>query len=147
MKYTIVGIVLVLLDRITKVLAVKTPFSSLMVNENLAFSLPLSTKLLTTGTIVLSIIIVLFCIWLIYTHKNTYTVGKITSLGLIIIGATSNIYDRIAYGGVIDFINIGLYFVFNVADVYIVIGVILALLSFKMSEPEIRNSKSDFELQ
>ncbi|NPV59012.1 MAG: signal peptidase II [Actinobacteria bacterium] len=46
-----------------------------------------------------------------------------TGLGLIIGGAIGNIIDRIALGAVVDFIDVGFWPVFNLADTAIVIGV------------------------
>lgn len=54
-----------------------------------------------------------------------------TGVAFIIGGALGNLYDRIAYGYVVDFLDFsGLYFpwVFNVADTAINIGVALLLL-------------------
>ena len=48
-------------------------------------------------------------------------------LGSAIGGATSNLYDRIRRGAIIDFIDVGWWPVFNLADVAITLGVIMAL--------------------
>jgi signal peptidase II len=45
-------------------------------------------------------------------------------LALVVGGAAGNILDRILYGGVIDFINVGFWPVFNIADAAITLGVI-----------------------
>ena len=54
------------------------------------------------------------------------------SLMIILGGAIGNVYDRIFYGAVPDFIDfhIGNYhwFIFNVADIFISIGVILMII-------------------
>lgn len=54
------------------------------------------------------------------------------ALGLIIGGALGNVYDRLAYGAVADFFSFhafGFYwYIFNIADVWIVLGVALILL-------------------
>ena len=49
------------------------------------------------------------------------------ALGCALGGATSNLGDRLWRGGVIDFIDVGFWPVFNVADSAIVAGVVLAL--------------------
>ena len=59
--------------------------------------------------------------------------------GLIIIGAVSNLLDRILYQGVVDFINIEWFTVFNIADIYISLGVIWILIF----ELFIRNKKRE----
>jgi len=40
-----------------------------------------------------------------------------------LIGAISNLLDRLSYGGVVDFISIPFFTVFNFSDIYIFIGV------------------------
>jgi len=49
-------------------------------------------------------------------------------IALIIGGAVGNLIDRIAYGNVIDFIDLGFWPVFNIADSSITIGSILLVL-------------------
>ncbi|MFP4164791.1 MAG: signal peptidase II [Chitinispirillaceae bacterium] len=58
-------------------------------------------------------------------------------LALVLPGAFGNMYDRIFYAdkGVVDFIRIGIppdtyWFIFNVADVFVTVGVILMLIHF-----------------
>ncbi|WP_026381335.1 signal peptidase II [Afifella pfennigii] len=62
------------------------------------------------------------------------------SLGLIIGGALGNVIDRIAYGAVADFflIHIGAFewYVFNLADVWIVAGVIGMILAWLTERPQ-----------
>lgn len=84
---------------------------------------------------VLGLLITLFL--LVQMARST---GKWERLGycLIIGGAIGNIIDRIIYGGVIDFISFHYenyyWYVFNLADVWISLGVITILLdSFFLS--------------
>ncbi len=51
------------------------------------------------------------------------------SLGLQLGGAIGNLLDRIRYGHVVDFVDIGFWPIFNVADVSIVTGVIVLAYS------------------
>ena len=84
--------------------------------------------------IVISLLAVLYIPWLINQYKKNILI--VIGLLLILGGAIGNLYDRISYGYVIDFI----YFhfaefywpAFNVADSAISIGVLLFLYgSFK----------------
>ena len=50
------------------------------------------------------------------------------AMGLLIGGAIGNIIDRLSHGHVTDFIDVGAWPIFNVADCAIVIGVILIAL-------------------
>jgi signal peptidase II len=52
-------------------------------------------------------------------------------LGVALGGATSNLLDRLRRGAVIDFIDLRLWPVFNLADVAIVCGVVIAVLSVR----------------
>lgn len=50
--------------------------------------------------------------------------------GLIMAGAVGNVYDRLVKGYVVDFINVSFLkkIIFNLADVYIVVGALFALV-------------------
>ena len=78
-------------------------------------------------------VIVLICI-MIYVYRDKQ-IGKISLIGfcLIIGGGIANIYDRILYGSVTDFlfIDLGGIFktgIFNIADLSVTTGMILILL-------------------
>jgi len=53
---------------------------------------------------------------------------KIFPLILILSGGISNLFDRLYFGCVIDFINLKFWPVFNLADIYITIGSIIIML-------------------
>ena len=79
--------------------------------------------------VVISLLAVIYIPWLI----NQYKKNMLTVIGLLLIlgGAIGNLYDRISYGYVIDFIyfHIAEFYwpAFNVADSAISIGVLLFL--------------------
>ena len=50
---------------------------------------------------------------------------------LIFSGALSNLFDRLIYGCVIDFIDLGFWPVFNLADVLICLGVFFLIIKLK----------------
>jgi len=52
------------------------------------------------------------------------------ALGLLLGGAVGNLIDRIRLGEVVDFIDVGAWPVFNLADSAVVIGVILIIYYF-----------------
>jgi signal peptidase II len=60
------------------------------------------------------------------------------ALALILGGALGNIYDRVVYGSVIDFIDIGVgsyrWPIFNVADIAVTVGAILLGLAYLRRE-------------
>lgn len=84
------------------------------------------------GQIILSIItllIVLYIIYLIYKSNNNY---DIYVYSLIVAGGFGNLYDRITYGGVFDFLDFHFnqyhWPAFNLADSLICIGIGLIIL-------------------
>lgn len=52
------------------------------------------------------------------------------ALGLLLGGAVGNLIDRIRFGEVVDFIDVGAWPVFNLADSAVVVGVILIIYYF-----------------
>jgi signal peptidase II len=87
--------------------------------------------------LVLSILISLGAIYVYIVYLPNLQFGVQLSMGLIIGGALGNVFDRIRLGYVVDFIQIGWWPVFNVADSAITVGaIILALyLLFTTEEP------------
>lgn len=78
--------------------------------------------------IIVSLIIISFIIYYIYKNKPK---NKLENIGysLVLGGAIGNFIDRIVYGYVIDFLDFNIfgydYPIFNIADSFIVIGVII----------------------
>lgn len=70
---------------------------------------------------------VLFAAWLARTRSRR----EALALGLLIGGALGNAVDRLVYGAVFDFISLHVgdyrWYVFNIADVAVVVGVALLL--------------------
>ena len=84
--------------------------------------------------IAISLLAVLYIPWLINQYKKNILI--VIGLLLILGGAIGNLYDRISYGYVIDFIYLHIaefyWPAFNVADSAISLGVLLFLYgSFK----------------
>ena len=73
------------------------------------------------------IAVTIFVVWLSLKSKG---LEKISFL-MIIGGALGNIFDRVYYSSVIDFIDVNYknfhWFIFNVADIFITIGVIMLI--------------------
>jgi len=74
-------------------------------------------------TIVSVVFILLFFVYDIFCHNNS--AWYLCGMSLVVAGAIGNLVDRIAFGYVRDFISIHLFsFVFNLADLFITLGVI-----------------------
>ena len=89
---------------------------------------------LLTGLIIMIISIVF---WMIIKTKGLEKYGFVMILG----GALGNIFDRLYYSAVPDFIDIYYknfhWFVFNVADIFITVGVLMLIIN----EITIKNHK------
>ena len=132
-----------IIDRITKIYVVSVNgknsyeelYSSkflninLIWNEGIAFG-PLSfdqNNLYNLLTLIISIIVIVILKMII----NSYGIKRY-GLMMIFGGALGNLFDRIFYKAVPDFIDFHIgefhWFVFNVADIFITIGVIIMIL-------------------
>ncbi len=124
------------LDRFLKILAISNLYSVDLVgdffrfnfvsNYNIAFSLPLGGQLLIW--FILFVIIGLLYNF-IYLYKRRELLLSSFVL-MIILGAISNVLDRIKYGFVIDYLDLKYFTVFNIADCLIVVGVILLIFFY-----------------
>jgi signal peptidase II len=97
---------------------------------------------------ILLLIISVFVLFLINKTMNKETLNKLEcfSYGMIIGGIIGNIFDRVFYSFVIDFIDFRLfgynYPVFNLADTFIVIGIIImAIITIRKEYHERSNSR------
>jgi signal peptidase II len=80
---------------------------------------------------ILTFIIILITIIILWYSQKTKGLEKISYL-IIVGGSSGNIFDRIYYSSVADFIDISInnfhWFIFNVADIFISIGVITLIM-------------------
>lgn len=93
-------------------------------NYYIAFSLPLAGWPLLV--LLILIIVSLIFLGLFYWFKHKF--DQLIFLLLIIFGASSNLFDRLKYGFVIDYLDLKYFTVFNLADAMIVAGVIWLLI-------------------
>ena len=103
---------------------------SLIWNEGIAFGLfSFDQKFYYNLLIFLIILITLIIFWMILKSE------KLERLAFMIIfgGSLGNIFDRLFYSAVPDFIDFHIknfhWFIFNVADIFITIGVIILIYS------------------
>jgi len=132
-----------ILDRLSKIIIIKLsePLGELNIsvtsfinfnliwNEGIAFGLlSFDDKFYYNLITLLIVLITLIIIWLINKAKG---IEKLSFL-MIVGGSLGNIFDRIYYSSVPDFIDISVnnfhWFIFNVADIFISIGVILLII-------------------
>ena len=90
-------------------------------NSGTAFGLfPDQTLLLTIA----SVIAIGFIIYFHRAHGGRDWISKLT-IGLLLGGAFGNLIDRVVAGEVTDFIDVGPWPIFNLADSSIVVGIVL----------------------
>ncbi len=141
--YFILVILIFGLDRLTKIFIIKyseplgelnIPVTSFMNfnliwNEGIAFGLlSFEDKFFYNIISIIIAFITLIIIWLAYKSQG---IEKISFL-MIVGGSFGNLFDRIYYSSVPDFIDINInnfhWFIFNVADIFITIGVFLLII-------------------
>ena len=140
---SIILITIFFVDRISKFYILKlaevqnsvdiyvTPYLNLFLiwNKGVAFGLLSIDESLIYNTITVIIgFIIIFILYVILKNNNIQRLFLISIVG----GALGNFYDRIVYNAVPDFIDFHLEelhgFVFNVADIFITVGVFCLIL-------------------
>ena len=137
----IIVIIIFILDRISKISIIKKQLdnkTSFFVNDYLNLDLVWNTGigfgLLSQNANIyyhlISLLIFFVIIFLIYLACKAFFVEKIL-FSLILGGAIGNFYDRIIYFAVPDFIDFHInyfhWFTFNIADIFITLGIILVI--------------------
>lgn len=130
----ILGVGLLAIDLLTKIIAKNTYVDFCVIadllclrytkNYGVSFGMFSNVEFIT---IIIPIVIMISMGYLFIKSQRL-----VTNIGLIllIVGAASNLIDRLVYGYVIDFIDVR-FFVCNVSDIYIFIGACLLLLTYK----------------
>ena len=92
----------------------------------------------TNATVVLAVLAIGLSIWLVRTVHRTTDRATVIALSLVLGGAVGNLADRffrspgVLRGHVVDFIKVGTFPSFNVADSAVTIGaVLMIILSFR----------------
>ncbi len=97
-------------------------------NRGAAFGVLQNQKILLVAVCILFLLALCFLLYRIPDHKKYLPVHIVSAM--IIAGGLGNMIDRIRLDYVIDFISFILidYPVFNVADIYVVVSVIIAFI-------------------
>ena len=102
---------------------------SLLWNEGIAFGLLSFNEKIFYNLLTFIILVIILIIF--FMVLKSYGLKKY-SLLMILGGAIGNVYDRIFYGAVPDFIDFHIgnfhWFIFNVADIFITLGVIFMII-------------------
>ena len=116
-RFSLISLAVVILDQLTKFFAKK--YLNFSTNTGVAFGM---FKGFNIVFIIVAVLVILFI--LIY-HKRVLK-DKYSEIftAFILGGAVGNLIDRISYGAVIDFIDVGFWPSFNIADAAISIGMV-----------------------
>ncbi len=99
-------------------------------NSGAAFGLFQGQSFLLTIIALVSVAALLLYVFFFH-HKFPFLdnrLGKL-ALGLVLSGTVGNLIDRIRFGYVTDFIDVGIWPAFNIADSAIVVGIIMLAYS------------------
>jgi signal peptidase II len=121
-------LILVSADQIIKIIS-----SFFVCNKNIAWSLPIAPAIFYF--VWTAIIFFLICIFL-----KTKLASQKYFIIFILSGAISNIIDRIRFGCVVDYIDLKIFPVFNLADIYITLGIIF-LVAINLKKYKIPDTK------
>lgn len=115
----------ILLDQLSKIFVLNLFPQIVVYNKGIAFGFLASEWWLAINLIIVGIVILL-------CHSGSGQLAEIESIGKILIigGGISNILDRLFRGVVVDFIDLGVFPIFNLADVFICLGIGIMILLF-----------------
>jgi signal peptidase II len=110
-------------------------FLNFVFSWNYGISFGLFSRYSETANYLFIVIGVLLCIYLLYKQMQSITYRMFMSYSMIIGGAAGNLYHRIFYGAVFDFIDFHYknwhYPAFNLADSFILIGIIMLIIELR----------------
>ena len=144
-RYTLHICALFLFDRLTKIYILNvlndnkgpinlTDFFDLVLIWNKGISYGLFPQDSYAGQLIISGLSFLICLWVLKIINNSGNKFGMISSVLIISGAISNIMDRVIYSAVADFFYFHIknfsWYVFNVADIYIVMGLFILIYGY-----------------
>ena len=92
--------------------------------------------------LILSILISLVDVWLYFKSEDEPLIFRI-SLAMMLGGAIGNMIDRIRFGFVTDFIAVGRFPVFNIADAAVTVGVAIMLIAMLIHERKEKAKATD----
>lgn len=94
--------------------------------------------------ILLTVAFVVFGFWVLFTKKLRHPLGK-WSWVLVLAGAIGNLIDRCLYGYVVDMFEVQFmhFAIFNVADIFVVVGGILFCVYYLFLHDDKKDKKHD----
>ncbi len=144
-KIFMISLFVLLFDQVIKALATKYLINISLIpgvlsliyakNEGVAFSMFWGDRWFI---IISSVLLIAILLWILnkdYLKEKKENKLKNFTFGILIGGIFGNLFDRVLRGYVIDYVALNIFGysfpIFNLADVFITIGVILMILSLK----------------
>jgi signal peptidase II len=106
-------------------------------NTGIAFGLFSNSTAIVT---VLTAAAVAWMLWFFARSGSRHPVLP-AALGLLIGGSVSNLIDRVRLGHVVDFLDLGWWPAFNLADSFIVVGVAILLVTLAAADRDPRRAR------
>lgn len=146
LKSLIYGIFFVLIDQLSKwfiiekidldnigIYDVYSPFLTLKMGWNTGINFGLFSGSHDYMRWILVLISIAICLLLLFWARNLKGNVVPILIGLVIGGAIGNVVDRIRFGAVVDFLNMSCCgiqnpYIFNLADIFVFIGLILLVV-------------------
>jgi signal peptidase II len=129
-KYFLLFLLVFLVDVITKFLVMTFCPGEVALNKGISWSL-LHSSVPFISWFVIILVTTFISFFAFYTVRQAQRGNALWGETLVLAGAISNLLDRLVYGGVVDFIQIGFcgysWPIFNVADLAIVTGASIML--------------------
>ena len=141
-------------DQLTKYVVT----SELRLNESVTVAGPLAIHrvqnsgiafgLFSSATAVVIVLTAIAVAWMLVFFARSGSRHPVipAALGLLIGGSVSNLVDRVRLGHVTDFLDLGWWPAFNLADTFIVIGVAILLATLVAADSRPRRSKRHLDV-
>ena len=154
MKVLFVSAILVLADQVSKTIVVRTMslYESVPVIENFFHFTYITNDGMAFGIdfpfgyfifSLVSALLTIFLFWYLWSVRNDSLLIRL-GLAMIIAGAVGNLIDRLMLGEVIDFLDFMVgnfhWYVFNLADSYVTVGMVLILTDSIFQEKKIEKN-------
>lgn len=152
-KIGLIALISFIIDRVIKIIVDNSlkPFIEYKIVDDFLYLLKCNNEgaafSILSGSTIFLILITIVALYLIinFIRKEEQNKLSIVSYGILIGGIIGNLYDRIVYGSVIDYIGINIFNynfpIFNFADITIVIGAFIILfIEFRGEKIEKSNS-------
>jgi signal peptidase II len=112
-------------------------------NDGIAFGLfGFENKIMYNFFTILIIVILIFVLYLLVTTRDYKSYFYVMIFG----GACGNLIDRLRFSSVPDFIDFHIYnfhwFIFNVADIFITMGIICLISKEILTNKEVKNENN-----